>query len=226
MTYSKITVVIPTLWKFNAFIPFLLDLKEYQGIDIVLVDNAPKNGGTFETEGNLWVKSFGRNIGVNPAWNYGAEVAAIKGSQLICFLNDDVIFDFKLFQTIRNLYNGTKNVGMAGLNPGRPEFNQPPFKSGVIRFDVCPPGAHTFGMGCLFFVPTHLWIDIPDGLNVYYGDNWVFDTLRIRGFDNYYISDMLHYTPFAQTTKDLVNKDEILAKETEIYNKELAKFRK
>ena len=55
------------------------------------------------------------------------------------------------------------------------------------------------------FVNKNNWIDIPDVLKVYCGDNWIFDTALARSKKNYIITDLLHHTPYATTTGGIVN---------------------
>jgi hypothetical protein len=158
------------------------------------------------------------NIGVNPAWNLGVEIAS---SDRVCILNDDVVFDHKVFSRVDSVLSETS--GVVGICPGVAEFNQPPFETGLVR--ILPwGGQHTYGFGCLMFVHRSWYIPIPKGLNIYYGDNWIFDTCMARGRTNYIITDSFFYTPFAVTSRHLQDVEGIHSVEQPLYRAAFDQF--
>lgn len=216
------TVVIPTMWKCPFFVQFLKDLLEFSAVDQVIVIN----NNIAETPRDLplshpdfKVISFGENIGVNPAWNLG--VAESKNSK-ICIVNDDVVFDQKMFKLVDTVLS--QHSGVVGICPGEKDFDQPPFESGVGK--VIPwTGQHTYGFGCLMFVHKDWYVPIPPGLKIYYGDNWIFDTCLAQKRTNYLIVDSFFYTPFATTTGKLDNVGQLHSIEQPIYQQAIANFR-
>lgn len=219
-----ISVIIPTMWKFPPFVQFVQDLARVGCVkEIIIIDNHPSNETTAEHEeiGHAsWSKikllKMNENIGVNPAWNLGAARAT---SNILCFLNDDVIVDLKLFDRVSMWMNNS--IGSLGICPGRPEWGQAEFVDGSIQFEPIPHNGNTFGFGCLFFVMKENWIPIPDGLKIYYGDDWVQRVPEIvSGKKAFWIRNCFFHTPYATTTKHL-DVNNLLNHERTIYVQEL-----
>jgi glycosyltransferase involved in cell wall biosynthesis len=221
MSDEKFSIVVPTMWKYAPFVEFLKDLVKFPLVDeIIIINNDQENtpvDDIFEHE-KIKLVSFGRNIYVNPAWNFGVGVSR---NNKICILNDDVIFDVKLFYRINEM--DLSSTGVIGISPGNAEHRQPPFVNGSINI-VPWQGENTLGFGCLMFIHKDWWIDIPTELKIYYGDNWIFETCMWRGQTNYLITDMLHYTPYAQTSSSVGI--DFLNKECELYYPMLEDFKK
>jgi hypothetical protein len=220
MKDSKFTVVIPTMWRYAPFVNFLTDLVKFPLIDeIIIINNDVEKTPNAPVLSHEKVRmiNFKENIYVNPAWNIGVRESRNKN---IGILSDDVIFDIKAFYHVQEVLSPT--CGVVGICLGDPNHNQPPFQTGSIKIKPWE-GEHTMGFGCLMFVHKDTWIDIPDCLKVYYGDNWVFDTALWEGRTNYLITDILYHTPHAQTSGTIVNN--FLDKETEFYKPELEKWK-
>lgn len=216
-----ITVVIPTMWKFKPFVQFLKDMVEVSSIgEIVIVDNDPENLPTDKILIHPKVKcvTFGENIYVNPAWNYGVEVAQYEN---ICLLNDDVIVDLKIFDRVDKFLEN-RNTGVCAICPGlSEEFGHIPITTGEIDFVKCdqPYNPRTnFGMGTLMFFPKEQYVPIPLNLRLYWGDNFIYDTLYYKLNNNYQIVNTFYYTPYAVTTSQISNTSDILSEEHRIYN--------
>ena len=210
------------MWRFPPFQQFLADLLDCDQVgEVLLYDNDPSKTPEQLNLGHSRLRyyNFGENKFVNPPWNWG-----VRGSinDQVLILNDDVLFDFKVFQRVKSLSD--PNAGVVGICPGRPEFNQPEFTNGNIDLIPWRTGMHTFGFGCMMFVNKKWYRPIPAGLDIYYGDNWIFDTCLRSGQTNYMITNMFHYTPYATTTKDRQLVGSRLDIESEIYRRELAKF--
>lgn len=216
------TVVIPTMWNCSFFPEFLQDLLEFSHVGQVIVINnnmekMPKNLPL--THSKLKMMMFGNNIGVNPAWNIGVKESRYDK---ICIANDDVVFDSKIFNRVDTVLNASS--GVVGICPGVKEFGQPPFETGIGRIQPWT-GQHTYGFGCLMFVHKEWYTPIPEGLKIYYGDNWIFDTCLAQGRTNYLVTDSFFYTPFATTTGQLSNVSELHSIEQPIYNQAIVNFR-
>lgn len=216
------SVVVPTMWRFAPFNNFLKALLSYREVGEVILINNDAARANNELIGSLPDKlrvfDYGENIGVNPAWNLGALEAKYP---YICFLNDDVIFDLSLFDKVKP-YLKDRNTGVLGLCPGVKDFNQPLFRDGNI--DITPwNGEHTYGFGCLMFIARKNFIKIPEDMNLYFGDNFIFDTCLANRKINYNISNIVHFTPFAVTTTEVgAGKLDI---EKPLYDKHITDFR-
>jgi len=207
-----ISYVVPTMWKFPPFPDFLQDVCDHELVnDVVLINNAPDQTPDHPVMNHPKIlhKNFGRNIFVNPAWNLGAMCSK---SDIICVANDDIMFDLRLFgKLIRHM---KPEHGTYGINCSDPV-------SGEIRFDP-HTNQSVFGFGQLFFVHRQNWCMIPPGLNIYFGDNFVFDTHKHKLGTNYLIKNLLHYTPYASSSRDFRHH---LNSEAPIYHQVLTDWR-
>lgn len=212
---SKYTVVVPTMWRAkDLFLPFLEKLCACDSVDeIIIFDN---DNTKTPTQGldhpKIDLLDFGRNIYVNPAWNYGVQRAR---NDRVCILNDDVTFDLALFDKLASLL--TTDAGVFGLCPGVANHGQPPVTDKTI--DIIPwVDQDTLGFGCLMFINKNNWVDIPGELLIYYGDNFIFDKQLSLGRTNYIITNMDFHTPFASTTKDTTITSGFLDRERALYD--------
>jgi glycosyltransferase involved in cell wall biosynthesis len=209
------------MWRYKPFVEFLSQLVSCDQVDeIILIDNDTARTPNAQILSHKKIKSynFGRNIFVNPAWNFGVHVSR---NDSVCILNDDVSFDLRLFDRVAAVLS--EHTGAIGMCPGLPEFNQPPYTNGNI--DVVPwQGEHTFGFGCIMCIHKSWWTDIPDGLAVYYGDQWIFDACMVRGRTPYLITNLEQYSPYASTTSSVATR-EMLDTESVVYQDSFDNFR-
>ena len=221
---NKFTLVLPTMWRYAPFMDFLPDLLEHELVDEVIVfDNDPSrtpDTGILDHP-KINYQCVGENIYVNPAWNKGVELSRNK---FVAFISDDVIFDLRLLSRVAQVLSD--KCGVIGNCPGLAEYNQKPFKNGSINL-VPWYHDHTFGFGCLMFVYKDTYLPIPDGLKLFYGDQWIFDTYMARGYPNWIITNMLFHTPHAATTTDPstnLDIDKFMTDEKIIYDPAFAEF--
>ena len=158
------------------------------------------------------------NIYVNPAWNLGVKHSRFNK---LCILNDDLIFDLKLINKAHAFLEPGK---LLGLSSGIVEYGQTPLTTGSIDFEFSV-GQAGYGFGCLMFLCKQDWIDIPDEMKLYYGDNLIFDTMLYRFNQNYFITNMFHFTPYATTTSTLDDHASRSEDEKAIYRPWISKFR-
>ena len=229
-----LTVVVPTMWRYRPFVSFLNNLCKLEVIDEIIVINNDRDRTPWQdlrtTDKVRWVDQ-GCNLFVNPSWNLGVEMAQNPN---VCIINDDVIVDFKLFILMDEFMTHNKlNIGLAGIHPGDPNFNQLPFTDGAIdlvgwrdEWSSSTAGMR-FGLGTLFFVRKENWIPIPEEMKLYYGDDWAFETTKHNGKDNYLITNCLYYSPNAQTCVDIMKEidyNETITKEDAIYRERIQNF--
>jgi hypothetical protein len=219
------------MWKYKPFLQFLKDMVEVPSIgEIIIIDNNPSETpndpllmGSNDGHSKIHLMTYGHNIYVNPAWNIGVKIARHEN---ICLLNDDVIVDLKLFGRMDKFLK--PGIGLCGISPGHAEeFGQVPITSGeidLVHMDFpYNPRIH-FGLGTLMFFPKSEYIPIIDGLDLYWGDNFIYDTLRIKLNQNYHITNCFYHSPNAQTTSTIEGANEILARENQVYNREMPGF--
>jgi len=205
------TVAIPTMWKFEPFVRFLHDMVNHHLIgEIIIIDNAshdrPKSD-IFNHE-KIKIVDFNRNIFVNLAWNIGILTAKYDK---VCVANDDIIYDLRVFDRL-NPYL-TEKIGCAGLSVDHCERYR---TDGEIRIKVWEPNDNAFGFGMLFFVHKKSFEAIPDKLDIYFGDNWVFDNSIWRDLPILLVQDLFYYSPYGQTGRHL-NHYEFFKRDREVY---------
>lgn len=163
------SVVIPTIWKSKQF-AILLD--RYQSCnlvdEIVIIDNQPESCDIDLSQFNK-VKRFqqSENIYVNPAWNLGV---SLSSNQDIIISNDDILYDVETTLAYIDSLDNFVSIGahagsFYGLIEGYEDKNLDPYiHDGHF---VCK------GWGCLMFVKKDKWIEIPNDLKIYFGDDWI-----------------------------------------------------
>lgn len=220
MTESKFTVVVPTTWESTAFTNFLADLVKFPLVDqIIIINNAPEKtpDALVLSHEKVRLIFLGENIHTNPAWNIGVKESRNKK---ICILKDNLIFDIKVFFHVDEILSA--KTGVIGICPGDVNYGQPPFQNGSIKIKPWE-GENIIGYGALMFVHKDSWIDVPDNLKVFYGDNWTFETLLWEGRTNYLITDLL-YSVLDNPAAEAI-KAEFLEKETAIYQSVFEEWR-
>lgn len=167
---QKYTVIIPTLWKSDRTQKLIQDLLECQYVDeIIIIDNA----GTEECDklstihSKLRMVSKGENIYVNPAWNWGIELAK---NECIALVNDDINFDPNIFGVI------TENILMSGIiGMGEGNYKDVYDDKRGPYIDMWKPGINDWGWGCMILLKKEHWKPIPNEIKIWYGDNFIKD---------------------------------------------------
>lgn len=164
---GKFSIIIPTLWKSNRTKKLLSDLNECEYVDeIILIDNTLTEI-TDNVVGKIRTASFGENIYVNPAWNWGIHNAK---NAFVALINDDINFNPNIFEVINN--DILHQFGIIGMGEGN-------YKSLNIEGDpileVWKPGVNDWGWGCFIMLNRKYWIDIPNNIKIWYGDNIIKD---------------------------------------------------
>ena len=212
---EKYSVIVPTMWRIaDQFVDFVHKLCDTEAVgEIIIINNdSAKTPEGLDHHPKIRMFDPGQNIFVNPAWNFGVEQAMYNR---ICIANDDVVFDTAVFDRLQSML--TPSNGMFGLHPGIDVFNQIPITTKSIDIVPCQPGMHTYGFGSLFFFHKKSWHPIPAGLDVFYGDNYIFDLQMALGKQNYFIANMDFHTQFAVTTSDPTLTGGAIERESIIY---------
>lgn len=220
-----LSVIIPTMWKFEPFKQFVSDLSLLECVgEILVIDNdkisTPESIDFFWSNSKIKRIVCENNIYVNPAWNLGVLYSKFEN---VCIINDDVIVDFKAFLKIDKFLTETPNVGLVGVSPGQTTIGQSTFQNGTIEIIpwIAPSETNThgnyFGIGTLFFLKRENWIKIPDEMKVYFGDDWVFQTQLINKRINFLFQNVFYYTPSAATCTTIFDD----AQRAEIYNADM-----
>lgn len=165
---DKYTVIIPTLWKSDRTKKLINDLNQCQYVDeIIIIDNSLSHRFD-ETKDKIRTFSLGENIYVNPAWNLGIKLAK---NECIALCNDDINFDPNIFGGISA--NFLFKFGIIGMGEGnyKDEIDE---KTGPY-VNIWKRGMNDWGWGCFIILHKKYWVDIPDNIKIWYGDNFIKD---------------------------------------------------
>ncbi len=166
---DKYSVIIPTLWKSNRIHKLLWDLIKCEFVDeIILIDNASKYFEYYEALDKVKLVQTSENIYVNPAWNLGIKIAKNNN---IALLNDDINFDPNIFGLINS--ETLSNYGIIGMGEGN--YKGPIDEKRGPYIDKWNPGINDWGWGCFVMFHKKYWIDIPENIKIWYGDNFIKD---------------------------------------------------
>jgi len=179
------------------FVGYIAKVDVVEEIIIINNDNTRTPDHDVLLNPKVRLVDFGHNIFVNPAWNWGVNNSK---SDKVCILNDDFIFDLKLLYRVDEFL--TEDMGNIGLSAGRVDLGQTPLTNGAIDFEPFA-GQACFGWGNLMFVHKKHWRDIPHGLDIWFGDVFIFDHPYFNGRQNYFITNMFHHHAESQTLKTM-----------------------
>ena len=177
------------MWRIPEFKDFLRELQSCEYVqEIIIIDNnyISRPSDILFTEKIKLVKQE-NNIGVNPAWNLGVDLALNNN---LCIANDDLQFDCKVFQYLQDKV--TQSVGMIGLV----------IQDQQSEFTLEMAEDLFFGYACTFFINKNNYIHIPEDVKIFFGDNWLFYTNKHLGRPNKKIFGMKARGFIEATSKD------------------------
>ena len=107
---SKVSAIIPTLWKAKQFTDHLVNvlIKDKSVGEIILIDNAPTDF-SYDNEKVVILRQE-ENLYVNPSWNLGVRQSSYD--KFIIF-NDDIIIPYRLVSKLEKLL--TEKNGLIGV---------------------------------------------------------------------------------------------------------------
>jgi hypothetical protein len=157
----KYSVIIPTLWRSDLTVPLVERLSQCTRVgEIIIIDNDQARSRIQELNPSKLVPlPQAQNIWVNPAWNLGVQVSRYGA---LAILNDDILFDPS------PVFEMSVRAGEA-IGIGLSCYDESPIEP--FRIETSPE--HTFGWGCAIFLRKSSWCPVPDGLKIWYGDNWI-----------------------------------------------------
>lgn len=210
------TVIIPTMWRAPGV--FLQALNNYIESDfvseiIVINNDTSKTPNWLDLRHpKVWNIAEDPNTFVNPAWNKGMRLA---NNDKICIANDDIVFDKRLFAKIYDRV--IPENGVHGIISGEAIFNHPPTTDGNIDFIAWKPWDNIHCFGQLMFLHKDNWKPIIPGLDIYFGDDFIFHNHLQKGLTNYLIYNIHFFSPMASTSKDTNITGGVLEKEQPIW---------
>jgi hypothetical protein len=101
---------------------------------------------------------------------------------------------------------------------GNKNFGQEESKSNKIEI-IPQTKMRCMGFGCLMFLNKHNWCNIPNELQIFYGDDFIFDYNEyIIKKPNFIIKNLDFYTPYSVTSNDITITNGFMEREKKYYN--------
>lgn len=186
---KKVSVVIPTLQKNKELLDNLvrsLD-SDISVSEIIVIDNSTK-GYSLES-GKLRVIVPDENLFVNPSWNLGVREAK---EQIVALLNDDITIPDSFCQTI--LSQMDESMGVIGFHRDFIENTKEimPVPEATDLTLIPAKGRCGFFGIAMFFYKTS-YIEIPEDIKIFWGDDWLYYQNEKLKRKNYYIANQKIY---------------------------------
>ena len=214
---SKVSAIIPTLWRAKEFTDHLVNvLVEDKSVgEIIIIDNAPADF-FYDNEKVVMLRQE-ENIYVNPSWNLGVEESDYDK---FIILNDDIIIPYNFVSQLEKWL--TEDRGIIGID-----------KPSVIKVADCSNENITFldreialksivmrdwGFGIVMAGHRNSYYKIPENIRIWYGDDYLTQMNNEQGKVNYVIDDIPIFTKMSATS-DLEEFNEIKNVDTLMYDR-------
>jgi len=201
-----ISVIIPTLWIPDGILERLYEISKIDSVgEIILIDNdISKNMDLSHISKIVHIKEP-KNAYSIPSWNKGVSLA--KYDKLL-ILNDDVETDWDIINQVNEYITPDKGLIGSGVSCWQYKGGNP---------ELHPIGRRQACYACLFFVHKDAYLPIPDGMKVWYGDDWLFLETIDSGKMNYEIINWKMWGESEQTS-GLSTFDELKKSDETFYN--------
>lgn len=198
---SKISVVIPTMWKSDKLETLLNNLQKCDRIgEILIIDNdySHKNINIDNYDKIIYLKMV-ENIYVNPAWNLGVSKSNFE---IVVLLNDDILFDVNFFNQL-NVADETI-IGVAEQSYKDPNDN---------NFRLEETDDRNWGFGCMIIFNKKYYVQIPEELKIWCGDDYLFKKFKNKSIiKGVYFDTTMSITSDLPIFNEVKSNDEILYK--------------
>ena len=186
---QNISVVIPTLQKNKKLLVNLLSIldKDESVSEIILIDNSLQ--GLDYNSSKLRIIIPEGNLYVNPSWNLGVREAK---NDIVALLNDDITIAPNFCSNVAK--NISPQIGCVGvcLHDIEETDNEKLFiEDSPMSFQ--PINLITYHWGIAIFFNKASYVEIPNDMKVFRGDDWLFYKNKEAGRQNYYIKGQKVY---------------------------------
>lgn len=210
---KKFSVIIPTLFRCVDIMNNLLaNLYSDPAVsEVIIIDNTDFIDYTpkMEFHAKTQMYSAGKNLYVNPSWNYGVELAK---EDYIAILNDDITIPEGLFGSIAQV--DLKALGIIGAcHPAIQQVDNPQ-RFTVEQAELVPSHERTWGYGIFMAMHKGNYFPIPEEILIWCGDDILYHQNRLAGRQNYWlwapIQTKMSTTSDDKQFDDIKNNDVIL----------------
>ena len=187
---KKISVIIPTLQRDVTVLNNLIAsfLRDDAVGEILVIDNSTKGFNYNDNRVRVIVPQ--ENMFVNPSWNYGVENSKYE---YIALANDDIKIPDRL--CTRVLEKITDEIGIIGMSSKNVIDTRD--KNGNVILDIStielseaeeiklePTEFRTLSYGVLMFFKKTSYVEIPNELKIFFGDDWIIEQAKKLGKQN------------------------------------------
>ena len=214
---SKVSAIIPTLWRAKDFTDHLVDvLIEDESVgEIIIIDNAPTD--FFYDNKKVVILQQEENLYVNPSWNLGVEESDYD--KFIIF-NDDIIIPYSFIFQLEEWI--TEDIGLIGLDSASiikvTQFDTENITLLDRKIELQRAIKRNWGFGMAIAGHKKSYYKIPENIRIWYGDDYLFQMNNEAGKTNYVIDDIPIFTKISSTS-DLEEFDEIKNIDTLMYDR-------
>ena len=196
---KKVSVVIPTLQKNLELLNNLVkNLSEDESVsEIIVIDNSVK-GYSYDSN-KLRVIVPASNMFVNPSWNLGVKEAK---EEIVSLLNDDITLPKDFCRSV--VEKMSPDMGIVGFHrdyiENKQVIKEPPEISNLI-LEKADGRCGYFGVAMFFNKQSY--IEIPDDIKIFWGDDWLFYQNKKCKRENYFIKGqkIYHWGSLSSTDK-------------------------
>jgi glycosyltransferase involved in cell wall biosynthesis len=181
--------------------------------EVIIIDNTEdqSNLDKITINDKLQIHSQGKNIYVNPAWNLGVSIAK---EDTIALINDDVTIPNNLFSALSKA--DFKELGIVGACHPTIQQVENPVRFNIEHAELLAVSDRMWGYGIFMAMHKDTYINIPEDMLVWCGDDYLFHQTKLVGKQNYVLICPIQ-TKMSTTSDDPVF-DKIKEKDLEMYN--------
>lgn len=196
---KKVSIVIPTLQKNKELLNNLvcnLDRDDFVD-EIIVIDNSCR--GFEHNSAKLRVIIPKENIFVNPSWNLGVKEAK---NEIIGLLNDDITISDDFCKNVSLKLE--PDMGIVGMHRdfvhNTKEAVTTP-ETTDLTFVPATERCSYFGIAMFFYKTSY--IEIPEDIKIFWGDDWLYYQNEKLKRKNYYIANqkIYHWGSLSSTDK-------------------------
>ncbi len=215
-----ISFIVPTLWKcdkINESINQFIDA-DITDSEFIIIDNA-SNDKNISSKGKVLTVETGHNIGVNPAWNLGVEIAK---NDLVCLLNDDITLNFKTLKTNIQSLQTMSTECVVGFDANQNFSDTLNEDLEIYHFKKAP--CRTLGFGCMMILSKKNYIKIDERMKIFCGDDLIYWWNKDKHNKTIYNITNLKVTGYLSvTSKDY---EDVMQKEVDIFQEVVRELQK
>jgi glycosyltransferase involved in cell wall biosynthesis len=192
----------------------------YEVGEVIIIDNNPNDCPKDELAkyNKIVYKPMATNLYCNMAFNIGVMLAS---NEVICLLNDDVIFDPRAFEFVAEQIN--ESHGVLCVHPQY--FNKPDKNDEMIKnLHLQVIEENVDGAAVIMVMLKKNYYRIPDKLMHHFGDEFLFRMQNKNGRKNYAIHNLMVMTPMRVTTALVPEVQGIIAEDWKIAPKVFADY--